>query len=227
MKNEPSKPIMTSEQNEITYVPVKQVTANLSKWERIGSIALGTLAIYQAMKSKSVPLASSGAYLFYRGTTGQCHIKKALEWNADVEQDRKSIIRSIEIALPAHQVYGFWKEYRKFPNYTKHLDEVEQFSDKRAIWVVNKLLRWESKVVHDDANTRIGWKSLDSTLVNHYGNVHFDALDSDRTKVTVAISYKVPFGRFGKMINQAIHPLLGMLVQKEMNQLKAQMELKE
>ncbi|QDH80346.1 DUF2892 domain-containing protein [Echinicola soli] len=209
---------------EVTYFPKESPQGNLSKWERIVSIAIGTLLVYKAVKSKNKFLGTGGAYALFRGASGHCYLKDGLAWNADLDHRNVNIKKSIEIDLPANNVYEFWKAYRDFPHSLKHLKGVEQFSDQRAIWIVNPLIRWETEIVHDEPNTRIGWKSFGGSIIKQYGNVHFDVLPSKKTKVTVAISYIFPFGKAGKLVAKMIQPFMSATIEKELFRLKKHME---
>ena len=69
--------------------------------------------------------------------------------------------------------------------------EVRQLSPNTLLWKVSiggKEKEWEAEIVEQVPDSRIVWESVDG--IQSSGMVTFESLDSERTRITLALEYE-------------------------------------
>jgi uncharacterized membrane protein len=95
------------------------------------------------------------------------------------------IEKQIDVHAPLRVVYNQWTQFEDFPKFMEGVDEVRQLNDKRLYWraeILGQEVEWEAE---------IAWRSI--TGHPNAGAVHFSAVDSDNTRVTLILEYQ-PLG---------------------------------
>jgi hypothetical protein len=99
--------------------------------------------------------------------------------------------QSIDVNAPLRAVYNQWTQFEEFPRFMEGVDEVQQDGPKNLFWKVNiggKDKHWEAEITEQVPEKRIAWQSVDGTP--NSGEVTFDSLDSDRTRITLTMEYE-------------------------------------
>ncbi len=114
--------------------------------------------------------------------------------------DRPEVRAAITIQRPAEEVYAYWRDFSRLPNFMRHLESIESTGENRWHWVARAPLRrsieWDAEVVADVPNEVIAWKSLPGSNIDNAGSVHFRQAPGDRgTEVHVTLRYAMPGGR--------------------------------
>jgi uncharacterized membrane protein len=123
-----------------------------------------------------------------------------------VGADRSAVVieKSINIDVPAEDVYRFWSEFENFPRFMSHLREVRRTGDRLSHWVAagpaGSSLEWNAMITEDVPNQRISWKSLSDAAVATEGTVRFLPRPDGGTRVDVRMSYNPPAGALGHAI---------------------------
>ena len=98
---------------------------------------------------------------------------------------------SIEVNVPVSTAYNQWTQFEQFPQFMENVESVTQIDDTHLRWVAEiagKRNEWEAEIVRQDPDRVVAWKSVDGKGTS--GEVKFEPLGSDRTKIDVTISWE-------------------------------------
>jgi len=106
---------------------------------------------------------------------------------------------SITVNAPVHQVYELYTHFNDYPKFMTFVREVTYLDEQRSHWVVDVAGRHEWDAVNEDwiPDRQIGWRSLDG--LENSGRVRFEAVGTDRTRITVVVRYEPPAGALGAL----------------------------
>jgi uncharacterized membrane protein len=117
----------------------------------------------------------------------------------------EAVTKSITINATPEVIYGFWRKLENFPRFMRHLEEVRATSERTSHWIAKApagaTVEWDAEIVEDEANSRIAWRTLPDSPVEHEGIVSFEPAPGGRgTIVRVEMSYVPPAGKVGVQI---------------------------
>lgn len=98
---------------------------------------------------------------------------------------------SIEVNVPVSTAYNQWTQFQEFPQFMENVESVTQIDDTHLRWVAEiagNRNEWEAEIVRQEPDNVVAWKSVDGKGTS--GQVKFEPLGSDRTKVDVTISWE-------------------------------------
>ena len=98
---------------------------------------------------------------------------------------------SLEVNAPLRAVYNQWTQFEEFPRFMEGVREIRRHGARTLFWKVNiggKDKEWEAEILDQVPDTRIVWQSVDGT--DNRGMILFEALDSERTRLTLTIEYQ-------------------------------------
>ena len=98
---------------------------------------------------------------------------------------------SIEVNVPVSTAYNQWTQFEQFPQFMENVESVTQIDDTHLRWVAEiagKRNEWEAEIVRQEPDRVVAWKSVDGKGTS--GEVKFEPLGSDRTKIDVTISWE-------------------------------------
>jgi uncharacterized membrane protein len=98
---------------------------------------------------------------------------------------------SIEVNVPVSTAYNQWTQFEEFPKFMENVESVTQIDDTHLRWVAEiagKRNEWEAEIVRQEPDRVVAWKSVDGKGTS--GEVKFEPLGSDRTKIDVTISWE-------------------------------------
>ena len=102
-----------------------------------------------------------------------------------------STTHSIDVTAPLKAVYNQWTQFEDFPRFMEGVVEIRQQGPRTLFWRANvggKDKHWEAEILEQVPDTRIVWESIDGT--QNRGMIAFEALDTERTRVTLSIEYE-------------------------------------
>ena len=110
---------------------------------------------------------------------------------------------SIMVEAPVARVYDYWRDLENLPNFMSNIEEVRNIGDDMTHWVVKGPLgtkmEYDAETTQDQENDAISWNSTDGN-VQTSGQVRFQELGSERTRVEVTMNYSdPPGGRLGEL----------------------------
>ncbi len=117
--------------------------------------------------------------------------------------------RSIRVAAPVSQVYGFWRNVENFPRFMEHVEEVRLLDadGKRSHWKLHGpmgvTVEYDATMTQDEPNRAIGWNSTGGSIETT-GAVTFRELD-DNTEVHVIMQWAdPPAGPIGEALSRML-----------------------
>lgn len=107
-----------------------------------------------------------------------------------------SVRASIEVEAPVQKVFSFWSSFRNFSRFLGAVREVRETESGTAQWELQPdegaSLAWETEITGLRPHRRIGWRTLAGSPVDFTGEVEFEELESERTRVTACFTYCIP-----------------------------------
>jgi uncharacterized membrane protein len=117
--------------------------------------------------------------------------------------------KSLVVAAPVEEVFRFWSSFRNFPRFMRHLREVRESEGGISHWSADGPAgipaTWDAEITALQPHRRIAWRSLPGSLVHNAGEVRFEEVTPDRTRIHVRMAYSPPAG----VVGQAVTTLFG------------------
>lgn len=224
---------------------------NVGSVERLASLLGGGLLALYGTRRKDLAgaaLAAVGAVLVGRGASGHCDVYEGLGLStaddgialrkqhgeaAVLDASRAiKVERSVTIALPAAELYRFWRNFENLPRIMRHLESVTVVDSTRSRWKAKApagtSVEWDAEIHNEIANELIAWKSVDEAQVPNAGSVHFAEAPGGRgTEVKVVLDYQPPAGKVGRLVARLFGEEPGQQVREDLRRFKAVMETGE
>jgi len=142
------------------------------------------------------------------------------------------LTKAITIRRQPHEVYQFWRDFRKFPSFMSHVDSVAVMDDRHSHWTVRgpagRSVEWDAEITEDRPDQWIAWRSLPGARVNNFGRVDFSPAPGDRgTGVRVEMHYAPPGGELGSAVARLFGQEPRQQVQADLRKLKQVLETGE
>ena len=115
---------------------------------------------------------------------------------------------SIEAQAPVQTVYEYWRNLENLPSFMSNIEEVRSTGPDTTHWVVKGPLgtrmEFDARTTQNEPNSAIGWNTVDGD-VQTSGQVRFQELGPDRTRIDVTMNYAdPPGGKVGEAASKAI-----------------------
>ena len=115
---------------------------------------------------------------------------------------------SIEVQAPLQEVFTYWSNLEHFPEIMSNVEEVRVIDQETSHWKVKgpvgTTVEFDARTTEMDPERGIGWNSVEGE-VDTSGEVRFEEIDSDRTRIEVTMNYTdPPGGRVGEVVADAI-----------------------
>jgi uncharacterized membrane protein len=109
--------------------------------------------------------------------------------------------QSVMVDAPVLEVFDQWSQLENFPFFMSGVKEVRDSGRSRSHWRVEGPggmdVEWDAETTAFEPGRRIGWKSVAGSQVPNWGEVRFEPLGEDATRVTVDLCYRPPAGEIG------------------------------
>jgi uncharacterized membrane protein len=99
--------------------------------------------------------------------------------------------KTIEVSVPSTTAYNQWTQFESFPEFMEGVREVRQLDDSRLHWkaeIAGKTEEWDAQITDQQPDQRVAWRSISGG--NNAGDVRFEALAPDKTRVTLHLVYE-------------------------------------
>jgi uncharacterized membrane protein len=99
------------------------------------------------------------------------------------------IDKTIEIAADVRDVYEAWTAFTEYPTFMETIETVTLVEDDLFHWVAiieDDTFEWDADVVDHVPDEKVTWRAVD---VRETGEVRFEKLAADKTKVTYQLEY--------------------------------------
>ena len=110
---------------------------------------------------------------------------------------------SVVVEAPVDQVFNYWRTLENLPNFMSNIEEVRSIGNRQTHWRVKgplgAKLEFDAQTTQEQENQTIAWESLDGNIETS-GEVRFQELGPNRTRVEVSMNYAdPPGGRLGEV----------------------------
>lgn len=207
----------------------KKQYENVGLTERFVSVFAGAILLSKGIRNPLKGKFLYGAYLTYRGFTGNCLLYEQLDINGKKPQ-AINVRGEFVIDKPAAEVYNYWRNLNNLPGSVNHLLNVKMIDDQLSVWktkVLGNLLPvdWTAEIVKDEPGRLIGWRSTTGSALQHVGKVEFEQTpDGLGTVLKIVLSYHPPIGGLGIGVARLLNPYFEHLLTKEIKTFKHQIE---
>ena len=104
---------------------------------------------------------------------------------------------TVEVQAPVEDVFRYWSNFENFSNFMSNIEEVRMTGQDTSHWRVKGPLgtsvEFDAKTTEMDPNRGIGWNTIDGDVMTS-GEVRFEEVLPDRTRVDVTMNYADPPG---------------------------------
>jgi uncharacterized membrane protein len=112
--------------------------------------------------------------------------------------------KTVTLAARLEDVWAFWSDFENFPRFMTHLKEVRRLDDTRSHWVAvgpaGTAVEWDAEITRREPQELIAWRSAPGSSIEIAGQVRFQALSNERTRIDVRLAYDPPAGRVGHAV---------------------------
>lgn len=104
---------------------------------------------------------------------------------------------SIEVQAPIQDVYSYWSNFENFPRFMENIEEVRMTGEDTSHWKVKGPLgtsvEFDAKTTEMNPEQGVGWNTIDGQVMTS-GEIRFQEVQPDRTRVEVTMNYADPPG---------------------------------
>jgi uncharacterized membrane protein len=108
------------------------------------------------------------------------------------------IERDIVVMATLSDVFSLWANFENFPIFMPRLKSVRKTGETTSHWVMEGPLgtefEWEAETTALIPNERIAWSSLPGSSVTTSGQVSFQEVGPNDTRVSIRMGYDIPGG---------------------------------
>lgn len=140
--------------------------------------------------------------------------------------------RTVTINRPRMELYAFWRDFARLPEFMDNVERIDVLSDIRSHWVVKapagKTVEWDATITEEIEGALIAWTSEENADVPNAGRITFqDAQGGRGTIVSATISYDPPVGLVGKVIAKLFQREPAIQARRDLRRFKQLMETGE
>lgn len=113
-----------------------------------------------------------------------------MRWKTKNPLGRFMLRESTEIDADVESVFAHWNRFEDFPRFMKSVRRTKRIDEQRVLWdvdIAGHQIVWEGRIVELVPEKLLRWES--SWGAPNSGEVRFEDLADDRTRLTVSIEY--------------------------------------
>jgi uncharacterized membrane protein len=143
-----------------------------------------------------------------------------------------SVSEVVAINETPQALYAFWSNLENLPMFMSHLKSVAKTSERMSHWVakgpIGTTIEWDSEVVDDQQDVRIGWRTLPDSEIRHEGIVTFEPAPGGRGSIVrVEMIYWPPAGKVGVQLARLLGEEPSVQINRDLRKLKQLIETGE
>lgn len=169
-------------------------------WARVAgdAVDLALLGLASARRTSGLKLA--GAVAAVGGVTALDVIASVKAQKAHAHANRP-ILYSVTINKSPMDVYTFFRDFSRLPEFMDYLEEVHERDRRRSRWIAKplgmaKTIAWEAEITEDIPGEVIAWQSIEGSPIKTRGRVTF-AKAPGRTSTEVRVEMQLGFTGVG------------------------------
>ena len=104
----------------------------------------------------------------------------------------QTVRESVDVNVPVRTAYNQWTQFESFPKFMGGVDSIKQIDNRRTHWVTSVAgmrREFDAEIIEQQPDQRVAWRSVTGD-VQHAGEVTFEPLDADSTRVTVELQWE-------------------------------------
>lgn len=141
------------------------------------------------------------------------------------------IAHSVTINRPRDELYAFWHDFARLPEFMDNLERVEVIDALRSHWVVKapagRTVEWDAIITEEKEGELIAWTSTDGAEIANSGRISFRDAGERGTVVTATIAYDPPGGVVGQVVAKLFQREPGLQARRDLRRFKQLMETGE
>jgi len=220
-----------------------ETNTNVGAAERLVSMALGGVLVAWAFRKRSpatIAAGAVGAYLIYRGASGQGRGYGALGGNTaattktggQISSAAPAIQRSITINRSPEELFAFWSNPENLARIMAHFAEVTPDGGDVTRWKVrgpmSQMFEWSSRQTAEEPGRKLSWQSLPGGTIATRGNVTFKpGPESKGTEATLWVQFEPPLGAVGEGLAKTLQMLPRAIAGQALRRFKSLVETGE
>ena len=113
--------------------------------------------------------------------------------------------KTVTVGKPRQEVYDFWRDFTRFPDFMDNVRKVEKLDAKRSRWTIEApagtSIELVTRITEDRRGEVIAWESEPDSQIATQGRVEFsEAAPGRGTAVRLTMTYDPPGGIIGRGI---------------------------
>ena len=169
-------------------------------WSRVvgDAVDLALLGLGAARRTSGLKLA--GAIAAVGGVTALDVIASVKAQKAHVRANRP-VIFSVTINKSPQDVYAYFRDFSRLPEFMDYLAEVREIDSKRSHWIAKPLggrtIAWDAEIVEDIPGEVIAWQSAPKSMIKTRGRVTFAKTPGNGKGTEVRVEMQIGMRGFG------------------------------
>jgi uncharacterized membrane protein len=115
-----------------------------------------------------------------------------------------NVRKTIEVHVPVSRAFALWSNFREFPRFMRHLREVTESESGISHWVAEGpaglTVTWDAEILRLEPHRRISWRSIPGSPIFNAGEVRFEEVSEEQTRIHVHMVYNPPGGALGHAV---------------------------
>jgi uncharacterized membrane protein len=172
-------------------------TSAVPLWSRVAGDALDLGLLGMALRSRRTRAdrVMAVAALVVGVTALDAWAGRRLRRSRGLEQS--GVVRSVTIGKPREEVYAFYRELERLPEFMRHVESVRELDERRSHWTVRlpngTRMEWDAEITEDRPGERLAWRTVEGSAFDSKGSVSFDrAPDGRGTEVHARMLFTAP-----------------------------------
>jgi uncharacterized membrane protein len=113
-----------------------------------------------------------------------------MRWKTRNPMGRFTLSESIEIDASVESVFADWNRIEDFPRFMESVRRTKRIDERRVLWdvdIAGHQVVWEARIIECVPEKLVRWES--SWGAPNSGEVRFEDLAADRTRLTASIEF--------------------------------------
>jgi uncharacterized membrane protein len=206
-------------------------------YARVAGDTMDLALLGSALRSRSEQpartLAATGAVIGAFAADVMDSLRLTRGEDSEPMPDKPMHVRAaITVRQNAEELYAFWHDFERFPQFMAHLEEVRSTGPNMSHWKARAPLglsaEWDAELTEDLPGQRISWRSAAGSKIENSGTVKFIPAPGDQgTEVHVELHYDVPGGAVGALIAKLFGEEPAMQIKDDLRRFKQIVETGE
>ena len=148
------------------------------------------------------------------------------------KSDHALVGKTVTVGKPRQELYDFWREFTRFPQFMDNVEQVEKLDSERSRWTIaapaGTSVELVTRITEDEPGRLIAWESEPESQIRTDGRVEFlDAAPGRGTMVRLTMRYDPPGGIIGRGLAKLLQREPQVQARRDLRRFKQLMETGE